>query len=24
VFDKSMETDALMDYCLAMAQTART
>ena len=24
VFDKSMETDALMDYCLALAQTART
>lgn len=23
VFDKSMETDALMDYCLALAQTAR-
>jgi CheY-like chemotaxis protein len=24
VFDKSIETDALMDYCLALAQTART
>ncbi len=24
VFDKSMETDALIDYCLALAQTART
>ena len=23
VFDKSMETDALMDYCLALAQAAR-
>lgn len=23
VFDKSIETDALMDYCLALAQTAR-
>jgi len=24
VFDKSIETDALMDYCLALAQTTRT
>lgn len=24
VFDKSIETDALMDYCLVLAQTART
>jgi DNA-binding NarL/FixJ family response regulator len=24
VFDKSIETDALIDYCLALAQTART
>jgi two-component system, OmpR family, response regulator len=24
VFDKSIETDALMDYCLALAQTSRT
>ena len=24
VFDKSIETDALMDYCLALAQTHRT
>jgi two-component system OmpR family response regulator len=24
VFDKSIETDALMDYCRALAQTART
>lgn len=24
VFDKAIETDALMDYCLALAQTART
>ena len=24
VFDKSMETDALMDYCQALAQSART
>lgn len=23
VFDKSIETDALMDYCLALAQTTR-
>jgi DNA-binding NarL/FixJ family response regulator len=23
VFDKSIETDALMDYCLALAQTGR-
>lgn len=23
VFDKSIETDALMDYCMALAQTAR-
>jgi two-component system OmpR family response regulator len=23
VFDKSIETDALMDYCLALAQTSR-
>lgn len=23
VFDKSIETDALIDYCLALAQTAR-
>jgi CheY-like chemotaxis protein len=24
VFDKSIETDALMDYCLTLAQTTRT
>ncbi len=24
VFDKSMETDALIEYCVALAQTART
>lgn len=24
VFDKSIEKDALMDYCLTLAQTART
>lgn len=24
VFDKAIETDALMDYCMALAQTAQT
>jgi hypothetical protein len=24
VFDKSIETDALMDYCVALARTAQT